>query len=191
MEKDKEKEIEMTCCRKFRVYFFIGFNIFISLLILLLLFLATYDVDFLNWYKYIYLILSTMVWLLLFCQYVAKLVLILIGKLPPKYLKLIWICLNVPAFVFFLIGFIFDLVMYSNNDIAYIIYNIIYWVFFILFGVFTVFDFFHIKYQIQLSEKAINNKANINKETIKEDKLEDVKIHQKSAESINEKIKEN
>ena len=142
-----KKEKEMTCCQKFRVYFFLGFNIFISLMILLLLFLATYDVDFLNWYKYLYLVVATMVWLLLFCQYVGKLVLILISKLSSKYLKylkIIWICLNSPALVFFLIGFIFDLVMYSNNEIAFIIYNIIYWIIFILFLVFTIFDFFHI-----------------------------------------------
>ena len=46
--------VEITCCRKFYIYFFLAFNIFISLVILLLLFLSTYDVVFLDWYQYMY-----------------------------------------------------------------------------------------------------------------------------------------
>ena len=98
----------MTCCKKFLVYFFLALNIFISLVILLLLFLSTYDVGLLDWYQYLYLVLATIVWLLLFCVYICKLVLIIIGKLKlvSKYLTFTWIVLNSPAILFFLIGFI-------------------------------------------------------------------------------------
>ena len=176
---------QITCCSKFLVYFFLALNIFISLVILLLLFLSTYDVVFLDWYQYIYLILATIVWLLLFCVYIAKLVLILIGKLPSKYLKLAWIVLNGPAIIFLLIGFIFDLVMYSQDQIAFLIYNIIYWIIMVLYGVFTGFDFYHLKYQKFLSEN------NMFEETIKDGRLEnvEVKAYQDRAESVNTKMK--
>ena len=176
---------QITCCTKFLVYFFLGLNIFISLVILLLLFLSTYDVDLLDWYQYLYLVLATIVWLLLFCLYIAKLVLILIGKLPSKYLKLAWIVLNGPAIIFLLIGFIFDLVMYSRDQIAFLIYNIIYWLIMVLFGVFTGFDFYHLKYQMFLS----GNK--IAEETVKDEGLEnaEVKAYQDRAESVNSKMK--
>ena len=97
---DENKEKEITCCKKFLVYFFLVLNIFISVVILLLLFLSTYDVDLLDWYQYLYLVVATIVWLLLFCLYVGKLVLIIIGKLPSKYLRLAWAVLNGPAIVF-------------------------------------------------------------------------------------------
>ena len=64
-----------------------------------------------------YLVLDYIVWILLFCVYVAKLVLILIGQLPGKYVKLSWMVLNIPASVFFLIAFIFDLVMFGKSGI--------------------------------------------------------------------------
>ena len=176
---------QITSCTKFLVYFFLGLNIFISLVILLLLFLSTYDVVFLDWYQYLYLVLATIVWLLLFCVYIAKLVLIIIGKLPSRYIKLIWIVLNGPAIIFLLIGFIFDLVMYSNNQIAFIIYNIIYWLIMILYGVFTGFDFYHLKYQIYLSGNYIFE------ETVKDDRLDnaEVKAYQDRSESVNTKMK--
>ena len=101
MEETKEKEI--STCKKFLVYFFLDLNIFITIVILLLLFLSTYDVQFLDWFQYLYLVLATIVWLLLLCVYIGKLVLILIGKLPSKYLKLAWIVLNGPVIVFFLL----------------------------------------------------------------------------------------
>ena len=180
---------EITCCKKCSVYTFLALNIFLSLIILLLLFLSTYDVIFLDWYQYIYLVLATIVWLLLFCTYVAKLVLIIIGKLPSKYLKLAWIVLNAPAFAFLLIGLIFDIVMYSKIEIAFIIYLIIYWLVSVLYIVFTLFDFFHIEYQIKLSE----NMANSEEKTVKDDNLQnvEVKTFQDRGESVNAKMKEN
>ena len=177
---------EMTCCKKFLVYFFLALNIFISLVILLLLFLSTYDVGLLDWYQYLYLVLATIVWLLLFCVYICKLVLIIIGKLKlvSKYLTLTWIVLNSPAILFFLIGFIFDLVMYSNDQIAFIIYNIIYWIILVLYGVFAGFDFFLIKYQIILSGQSLN-------ETVRDGNLDnvEVKAYQERAESVDSKLK--
>ena len=180
---------ELTCCKKFLVYFFLVLNILLSLIILLLLFLSTYDVVFLDWYQYLYLVVATIVWLLLFCAYVGKLVLIIIGRLPSKYLKLVWIVLNSPAFVFLLIGFVFDLVMYMNDEINLIVYNIIYWIIFVFYIVFTVFDFCFIEYQIQLSGNKI-----ISKETEKGDNLQNIEVkafQEERAESVNAKIKEN
>ena len=142
---------EIHCCKKALVYTFLGLNIFLSLLICFLLSLATYDTIFLDWYQYMYLVLSYMVWLLLFVIYIAKLVLILIGYLPSKYVKLAWMVLNIPAFVFFLIAFIFDLVMLDQEEISWDIYIVVFVLIFILFIVFTVFDFFLLNLQIQMS----------------------------------------
>ena len=142
---------EIHCCKKALVYTFLGLNIFLSLLICFLLSLATYDTIFLDWYQYMYLVLSYMVWLLLFVIYIAKLVLILIGYLPSKYVKLAWMVLNIPAFVFFLIAFIFDLVMLDQEEISWDIYIVVFVFIFILFIVFTVFDFFLLNLQIQMS----------------------------------------
>ena len=152
---------EIHCCKKALVYTFLGLNIFLSLLICFLLSLATYDTIFLDWYQYMYLVLAYIVWLLLFVVYVAKLVLILIGFLPTNYVKLAWMVLNIPASVFFLIAFIFDLVMFDQEEILWDIYIIVFVLVFILFIVFTGFDFFLLNLQIEMS---LNNGAAFKKE---------------------------
>ena len=152
---------EIHCCKKALVYTFLGLNIFLSFVINLLLYLATYDVIFLDWYQYMYLVFAVIIWLLLFCTYVAKLVLILIGKLPSKYVMLTWLVLNIPAIVFFFIAFIFDLVMKDQGFITWDIYIICFVLVFIFFLIFTGFDFFLIKLQIQMGENN-GNKINDN-----------------------------
>ena len=152
---------EIHCCKKALVYTFLGLNIFLSLLICFLLSLATYDTIFLDWYQYMYLVLAYIVWLLLFVVYVAKLVLILIGFLPTNYVKLAWMVLNIPASVFFLIAFIFDLVMFDQEEILWDIYIIVFVLVFILFIIFTGFDFFLLNLQIEMS---LNNGAALKKE---------------------------
>ena len=152
---------EIHCCKKALVYTFLGLNIFLSLLICFLLSLATYDTIFLDWYQYMYLVLAYIVWLLLFVVYIAKLVLILIGFLPTNYVKLAWMVLNIPASVFFLIAFIFDLVMFDQEEILWDIYIIVFVLVFILFIVFTGFDFFLLNLQIEMS---LNNGAVLKKE---------------------------
>jgi len=152
---------EIHCCKKALVYTFLGLNIFLSLLICFLLSLATYDTIFLDWYQYMYLVLAYIVWLLLFVVYIAKLVLILIGFLPTNYVKLAWMVLNIPASVFFLIAFIFDLVMFDQEEILWDIYIIVFVLVFILFIIFTGFDFFLLNLQIEMS---LNNGAAFKKE---------------------------
>ena len=154
---------EVTCCKKGLVYTFLGLNIFLSLLICFFLSLGTYDTIFLDWYQYLYLVVAYIDWLLLFCTYVAKLVLILIGKLPTKYVRLTWMVLNIPASVFFLIAFIFDLVMLKQNEISWSIYVVVLAFIFLLFIVFTAFDFFLINIQIEMAE---NNGSKLNSTNI-------------------------
>ena len=154
---------EVTCCKKGLVYTFLGLNIFLSLFICFFLSLGTYDTIFLDWYQYLYLVVAYIDWLLLFCTYVAKLVLILIGKLPTKYVRLTWMVLNIPASVFFLIAFIFDLVMLKQNEISWSIYVVVLAFIFLLFIVFTVFDFFLINIQIEMAE---NNGSKLNSTNI-------------------------
>ena len=104
---------------------------------------------------------------MLFLTYVAKLVLILIRKLPSKYILLTWLVLNIPASVFFLIAFIFDLVMFKQDDINWSLYIIIFVVVFFVFIVFTGFDFFLIKIQIKMGDETDNkNMLNINSTSI-------------------------
>ena len=198
---------EVSCCKKGLVYTFLGLNIFLSFVINLLLYLATYDVIFLDWYQYMYLVFAVIIWLLLFCTYVAKLVLILIGKLPSKFIILItWMALNIPAIIFFIIAFIFDLVMYDQNEISWSIYIIAFVLIFILFLVFTGFDFFLIKIQYQMGENNKNKKSENNgpipvksSQTIELNEMreaKEVKVIQnqennKKFDFQNEKIKEN
>ena len=153
---------DVSCCKKGLVYTFLGLNIFLSFVINILLYLATYDVIFLDWYQYMYLVFAVIIWLLLFCTYVAKLVLILIGKLPSKFILITWMALNIPAIIFFIIAFIFDLVMYDQNEISWSIYIIAFVLIFILFLVFTGFDFFLIKIQYQMGENNKNKKSENN-----------------------------
>ena len=211
---------EIHCCKKALVYTFLGLNIFLSLLICFLLSLATYDTIFLDWYQYMYLVLAYIVWLLLFVVYVAKLVLILIGFLPTNYVKLAWMVLNIPASVFFLIAFIFDLVMVDQEEILLDIYIIVFVLVFILFIIFTGFDFFLLNLQIEMSLnngaafkkemfESKNNVVNVNNnlapasqgkttqiiEMSEMKNIKDVKFEQNKGEkdmnSQNEKIKEN
>ena len=211
---------EIHCCKKALVYTFLGLNIFLSLLICFLLSLATYDTIFLDWYQYMYLVLAYIVWLLLFVLYIAKLVLILIGFLPTNYVKLAWMVLNIPALVFFLIAFIFDLVMFDQEEILWDIYIIVFVLVFILFIIFTGFDFFLLNLQIEMSLnngaafkkemfESKNNVVNVNNniapasqgkttqiiEMSEMKNIKDVKFEQNKGEkdinSQNEKIKEN
>ena len=201
---------EVGCCKKGLVYTFLGLNIFLSFVINLLLYLATYDVIFLDWYQYMYLVFAVIIWLLLFCTYVAKLVLILIGKLPSEFIiRITWMVLNIPAIIFFIIAFIFDLVMYDQNEISWSIYIIAFVLIFILFLVFTGFDFFLIKIQYQMGENNKNKKSENNgpipvksSQTIELNEMreakeaKEVKVIQnqennKKFDSQNEKIKEN
>ena len=201
---------EVSCCKKGLVYTFLGLNIFLSFVINLLLYLATYDVIFLDWYQYMYLVFAVIIWLLLFCTYVAKLVLILIGKLPSEFIiRITWMVLNIPAIIFFIIAFIFDLVMYDQNEISWSIYIIAFVLIFILFLVFTGFDFFLIKIQYQMGENNKNKKSENNgsipvksSQTIELNEMreakeaKEVKVIQnqennKKFDSQNEKIKEN
>ena len=198
---------DVSCCKKGLVYTFLGLNIFLSFVINLLLYLATYDVIFLDWYQYMYLVFAVIIWLLLFCTYVAKLVLILIGKLPSEFIiRITWMVLNIPAIIFFIIAFIFDLVMYDQNEISWSIYIIAFVLIFILFLVFTGFDFFLIKIQYQMGENNKNKKSENNgpipvksSQTIELNEMreaKEVKVIQnqennKKFDSQNEKIKEN
>ena len=201
---------EVSCCKKGLVYTFLGLNIFLSFVINLLLYLATYDVIFLDWYQYMYLVFAVIIWLLLFCTYVAKLVLILIGKLPSEFIiRITWMALNIPAIIFFIIAFIFDLVMYDQNEISWSIYIIAFVLIFILFLIFTGFDFFLIKIQYQMGENNKNKKSENNgsipvksSQTIELNEMreakeaKEVKVIQnqennKKFDSQNEKIKEN
>ena len=191
---------DVSCCKKGLVYTFLGLNIFLSFVINLLLYLATYDVIFLDWYQYMYLVFAVIIWLLLFCTYVAKLVLILIGKLPSEFItRITWMVLNIPAIIFFIIAFIFDLVMYDQNEISWSIYIIAFVLIFILFLVFTGFDFFLIKIQYQMGENNKNKKSENNgpipvksSQTIELNEMreaKEVKVIQNQ--ENNEKIKEN
>ena len=196
---------EVTCCKKGLVYTFLGLNIFLSLLICFFLSLATYDTIFLDWYQYLYLVVAYIDWLLLFCTYVAKLVLILIGKLPTKYVRLTWMVLNIPASVFFLIAFIFDLVMLKQNEISWSIYVVVLAFIFLLFIVFTAFDFFLINIQIEMAEnngsKLISTNIGVPSKSSQVIELQDmrntreVKVMQKQKgekeQSQNDKIKGN
>ena len=69
--------------------------------------------------------------------------------------------LNIPASVFFLIAFIFDLVMFDQEEILWDIYIIVFVLVFILFIIFTGFDFFLLNLQIEMS---LNNGAAFKKE---------------------------
>ena len=103
-----------------------------------------------------------------------------------KYIKLVWIVLNSPAIIFLFIGFIFDLVMYSNDQIAFLIYNIIYWIIMVLYGVFAAFDFYHLKYQIFLFGNGLFEETN------KDEGLANVEVkayQEERAESVNVKMK--
>ena len=173
------EENKMSCCKTCCLYTILALNIFLTIIILLYLFLSTYDVGLLDWYQYLYLVLATIVWLLLFIYYVGKLVLIIIGRLPTEYLKLVWIALNAPALLFFLIGLIFDIVMYTKNEIKLFFYLLIYCIHLVLFLAFTICDFFQINYQIQISEnkKSSSNDHDITKK-VEVKSEEDLRINQ-------------
>ena len=187
------EENKMSCCKKCCVYAILALNIFLTILILLLLFLSTYDVGLLDWYQYLYLVLAHIIWLLLFIFYVGKLVLIIIGKLPSKYLKIIWFALNGPAIVFFIIGLIFDIVMYTKNQIAIFLYLLIYCIHMALFLAFTICDFFQIFCQIQISEnnKSCCSKNNNNIINIKQEEEQKVVVFKTNMTEQNSKMKAN
>ena len=164
---------QMTFCTKFSVYFVLALNAFGSFIILFLICVCTYDISLLPAYKKLYLVLALIIWLLLFCIYIAKIVLIIIGKLPKKYLRIVFISINAPALLWILIGLIYDIVHLAKKNIDSVYYPLIYWLVTIGYLICTFFDFWHLKYQDQLSSK-----EEIIKETV--NNIESVKVENKS-----------
>ena len=147
----------MSCCHQnCCVYFVLSLNILGSFLILLILFFGLYDISILKVYQIFYFILALLTWILQFGVYTAKLVLILIGKLPNKYLHLSWFIINVPAAFCLVVGFICDIIKLIDGSLGLIIYAFIYWLFCAGFIVCSWLDYKHLDLQADLSNKKNN-----------------------------------
>ena len=149
------------CCENCSVYFLLSLNILGSFLIMLILFFGLYDISTLKIYQILYLIFSLIIWIIQFGVYVAKLVLIIIGKLPNDYLHIIWICVNAPAALFLLIGFIYDIIKLFDGSLGLFLYAFIYWLFFAGFIIFSLLDYRHLQLQGILSNKAKNIETSV------------------------------
>ena len=149
----------MNCCcikSKYCIYSVIFLNILMNLLILTILFLICYNISILNFFQILYLILSILIWILLLLYSFYKLFLIILGKtLEENILKKLWKIVNFPAFSIIGISLIYDLIRVSSKNglVWFLFYFLSFFFISIIFTFLTIFDYFEIKNQVEISNK--------------------------------------
>ena len=148
------------CCSKskFCIYFSIVGHMLINIFFLVILLLSTYNISILNWYQYIYFVLSIINWIILIIYSIAKLFLITFGKFSQNYYpKKIWLFTHIPALIIIGIALIYDLykVTSTSGIVGLIMYYFIISLFCILFITSSLTDLYGIQNQIDLSQNKL------------------------------------
>ena len=111
-----------------------------------------------NWYQYIYFVLSIINWIILIIYSIAKLFLIIFGKFSQNYYpKKIWLFTHIPALIIIGIALIYDLykVTSTSGIVGLIMYYFIISLFCILFITSSLTDLYGIQNQIDLSQNKL------------------------------------
>ena len=148
------------CCSKSKIsiYFSIVMHIIINIFFLIVLILSTYNISILNWYQYIYLILSIIIWILLIIYSITKLFLIIFGKFSQNYSpKKLWLFIHIPALIIIGIALLYDLykVTSTSGIVGLLMYYFIMSLLFVLFITSSLIDFFGIQNQIDLAQNKL------------------------------------
>ena len=133
-------------------------KILINIFFLLILLLSTYNISILNWYQYIYLILSIIIWILLIIYSITKLFLIIFGKFSQNYSpKKLWLFIHIPALIIIGIALLYDLykVTSTSGIVGLLMYYFIMSLLFVLFITSSLIDFFGIQNQIDLAQNKL------------------------------------
>ena len=123
--------------------------------ILTVLLLSCYNITILNFIQIIFLILSILIWIFLLFYFIYKFLLIVLGKLSDedKFRKF-WRIANFPAFSIIGISILYDLIKSNKNGMVWLISYFLNFMFLcIIFIILTLFDYFGIKKQIEMSLK--------------------------------------
>ena len=111
-----------------------------------------------NWYQYIYLILSIIIWILLIIYSITKLFLIIFGKFSQNYSpKKLWLFIHIPALIIIGIALLYDLykVTSTSGIVGLLMYYFIMSLLFVLFITSSLIDFFGIQNQIDLAQNKL------------------------------------
>lgn len=144
----------MTICQKVPIYIFVSINFIENLLILIILFITSRNIKLLKDYQKAYLVLSIILWIVICLFYLAKILSLIYTKIMKKKLyffeldkkvKWTWIITNGGAYIFMLIGLIYDIILIVKGDISSIIYVIIYFIICFVYVIFSIFDYIYLE----------------------------------------------
>ena len=127
-----------------------------NLLILTILFLICYNISILNFFQILYLFLSILIWIFLLFYSLYKFFLVVLGKAQEENkLKKLWKTVNFPAFLIIGISLLYDLIRVSskNGFVWLLFYFLSFFFISIIFIFLTIFDYFEIKNQVEISNK--------------------------------------
>ena len=141
-------------------------NIIINIQFLAILILISYNISILNFFQKIFLILSIINWIILLFYFIYKLFLIIFGKFSEKNSqKKLWKIINIPGFVIIGISLIYDLFIVPTTSglSGFLIYYICFVIICSIFVILSIYDFFGIEKQIEISQNKFE-KISSNKE---------------------------
>ena len=157
------------CCdlkSKCGIYMTLIGNIIINIQFLAILILTSYNISILNIFQKIFLILSIINWIILPIYYIYKFFLVILGKFSEKYSpKKFWKIINIPGFVIIGISLIYDLfiVPTTSGFSGFLMYYIFFVIKCTIFIILSIYDFFGIEKQIEISQNKLK-KLSANKE---------------------------
>ena len=126
----------------------------INILLTIILCISSRNIKLLYAYQKVYLIFAIILWICICLVYFFKLLSLIYGQLTGHFfiriklkekLIIIWAILNGGAYLFMLIGFIYDLILILKGDIASVIYPIIYFLICFIYFILSLIDFFFIE----------------------------------------------
>ena len=141
------------------IYVFLIINLIINILITIILCISSRNIKLLLGYQKAYLIFAIILWIGICLFYFLKLLSLIYGQVTGHFfinyqLKekviIIWGITNGGAYLFTLIGFIYDIALLLKGEITSVIYPIIYFVIFFIYFILSLIDFFFIESTVRL-----------------------------------------
>jgi len=127
---------------------------------MIILFISSRNIKLLKGYQKSYLIISIILFIIIFFIYLAKIIILIytqfIKKIPfsssktKEKIKLVWIIVYGCCYLIMLIGLIYDIVLLIKGEISNVVYVIIYFIICFVYLILSVVEFFLIEEMIKI-----------------------------------------
>lgn len=122
---------------------------------MIVLFISSRNIKLLKGYQKFYLIISIIVFIIIFLCYLATIIILIytqfIEKIPfrssktKEKIKIVWFIVYGCCFLIMLIGLIYDIVLLIKGEISNVVYTIIYFIICFVYLILSVVEFFLIE----------------------------------------------